>query len=68
MVLWCKCGAFMGLREPVSDWSTDRSGVCIDCTNKQIVENLKNSHEDATDPSVQSSCTDVDAEKRPLAG
>ena len=68
MVLWCKCGAFMGLREPVHDWSTDRTGVCIDCTNKQIVENLKNTNEDPADPHVQSSNTDADVENRPLAG
>jgi hypothetical protein len=37
MVLWCKlCGAFMGLRDPISDWSTDRGGICAICAEKQI--------------------------------
>lgn len=40
MVLWCKCGAFMGLREPLNDWTTDRSGICPECTKKQITDVL----------------------------
>jgi hypothetical protein len=36
MVLWCKeCGALVGLREPVTDWTTDRNGVCTLCLCKQ---------------------------------
>ena len=32
MVLWCKtCGAFIGLREPYSDWSVDRVASCEAC-------------------------------------
>jgi hypothetical protein len=31
MILWCKCGTFMGLREPVKDWVADRSGLCPEC-------------------------------------
>jgi hypothetical protein len=35
MALWCKqCGAFMGLREPLHDWSMDRTAVCVDCAAK----------------------------------
>jgi hypothetical protein len=37
MVLWCKsCGAFLGVKEPVSDWSVDRTVLCQECTKKQI--------------------------------
>ena len=36
MVLWCKCGAFMGLREPFGDWSLDRTGVCPDCARESV--------------------------------
>jgi hypothetical protein len=36
MVAWCKvCGAFIGLREPLSDWSTDRGGICAVCAEKE---------------------------------
>jgi hypothetical protein len=32
MVLWCKsCGAFLGLREPFEDWTTDRNALCKQC-------------------------------------
>ena len=32
MVLWYKkCGALMGLREPLSDWSIDREAICREC-------------------------------------
>jgi hypothetical protein len=43
MALWCKqCGAFMGLREPLHDWSTDRTGLCISCapTQTELAEHL----------------------------
>lgn len=34
VVMWCKeCGALMGMREPMSDWSTDK-GVCPICLPK----------------------------------
>lgn len=37
MVLWCKtCGALLGIREPVDNWSTDRNGVCAACLEKKI--------------------------------
>lgn len=32
MVLWCKCGAFMGVRQPLSDWSVELMGMCPSCT------------------------------------
>jgi hypothetical protein len=35
--LWSKaCGALMGMREPFSDWSTDRTGLCPACAEKQL--------------------------------
>jgi len=37
MVLWCKtCNALIGLREPVTNWSTDRTGLCSVCLEKQM--------------------------------
>lgn len=37
MVLWCKsCNALLGLREPLTEWSTDRSGLCADCLKKKM--------------------------------
>jgi hypothetical protein len=37
MVVWCKtCGALLGIREPVYNWSTDRNGVCAPCLEKKI--------------------------------
>ena len=37
MILWCKtCGAFMGLREPLNDWATDRDAVCVHCTEAVV--------------------------------
>ena len=37
MVLWCKaCGAFMGLREPFQDWTTDRNTLCKYCAPIQF--------------------------------
>ena len=31
VVLWCsKCGALMGVREPLNDWATE-CGVCPAC-------------------------------------
>src|SRR5437879_2558738 len=39
MVFWCKnCGAFLGLREPLTNWKTDRDALCPQC---------------ATDPSLR---------------
>lgn len=33
VVMWCKnCGALLGLRQPLVDWSTDRTGSCQSCT------------------------------------
>ncbi len=32
MVLWCKgCGAYLGLRAPFEDWTTDRNALCKHC-------------------------------------
>jgi hypothetical protein len=37
MILWCKlCGAFMGVREPLTDWSTDRQAICAICSENQL--------------------------------
>jgi hypothetical protein len=36
MVIWCKtCGAFLGLREPFDDWTTDRNVLCHHCAPKK---------------------------------
>ena len=36
MVLWCKgCGALIGLRPPVSDWTIDRDCFCTICVESQ---------------------------------
>jgi len=35
MIVWCKiCGALIGLREPLNDWSIDRNGICPACAEK----------------------------------
>ena len=35
MILWCKsCGAYMGVRPPLNDWSIDRENICGVCTEK----------------------------------
>jgi hypothetical protein len=48
MVAWCKkCGALMGLREPLTDWSTDSSGLCPSCAEtpeSPLAERKKESH------------------------
>jgi hypothetical protein len=37
MVLWCRaCNALLGLREPISNWSTDRTGLCQACLEKEM--------------------------------
>lgn len=37
MVLWCRnCNALLGLREPLTDWSTDRTGLCPICLDKEM--------------------------------
>ena len=43
MVLWCKkCTAFMGLRDPVTNWSVDKSAICQTCLEKDLaVTNLR---------------------------
>jgi hypothetical protein len=36
MVLGCKiCDGYIGMREPISDWSIDRSTICPACLKKQ---------------------------------
>jgi hypothetical protein len=36
MVLWCwLCGASIGLRPPLEDWTVDRNGVCPSCTERE---------------------------------
>lgn len=36
MVHWCKkCGALIGLQDPLTDWSVDRTTVCRDCVEKE---------------------------------
>jgi hypothetical protein len=37
MVLWCKvCNAFIGVREPIKNWSIDRMSICPGCLEKQM--------------------------------
>ena len=37
MVLWCKsCNALLGLRDPLENWSTDRTGLCQACLKKAM--------------------------------
>jgi hypothetical protein len=36
MVLWCECGAFMGVRKPLDDWTVDRTGLCPECVIKKL--------------------------------
>jgi hypothetical protein len=32
MVFWCgKCGRFIGLREPLTDWTVNRNSLCSRC-------------------------------------
>jgi hypothetical protein len=41
VVMWCKsCGALMGVREPMSDWSPDRTGLCPACAKMQLGASL----------------------------
>jgi hypothetical protein len=48
MVLWCKiCNALIGLREPITDWSTDRTGYCAECLQKTM-ETTKHHPENET--------------------
>jgi hypothetical protein len=37
VVLWCRsCGALIGLREPLVDWTTDNTGLCPSCAGKML--------------------------------
>ena len=37
MVLWCrKCNALLGLREPITNWSTDKTGICQTCLETEM--------------------------------
>ena len=37
MVLWCNnCGALMGVREPLSDWTVDRNAICLICADLDV--------------------------------
>jgi hypothetical protein len=39
MICWCKlCGAYMGARPPLGDYSADYGGICIVCAGKQMEE------------------------------
>jgi hypothetical protein len=41
-VMWCKdCGALLGVREPVSDWSSDRTGLCSTCLGRSVEREAK---------------------------
>jgi hypothetical protein len=51
MVFWCKnCGAFMGLRPPVRDWTIDRNDYscarCIESVDGSAEGNQIDHHHD----------------------
>ncbi len=34
VVMWCRsCGALVGLRQPFTEWTADRTGVCPLCAH-----------------------------------
>ena len=36
MVLWCRdCNALLGVREPISNWATDRNSLCAACVEEK---------------------------------
>lgn len=36
MVLWCRnCGALIGLRPPLEDWTVDRNVLCALCVDRE---------------------------------
>jgi hypothetical protein len=38
MVLWCRhCGALIGVRPPLEDWTVDRNCLCAHCVESQPV-------------------------------
>ncbi len=54
VVMWCNgCGALLGLREPIADWNTERTGFCVNCaernnkTFKRRIEETNNADEAA---------------------
>jgi hypothetical protein len=33
--MWCRrCGALLGVRDPIADWSADQNGLCLDCAEE----------------------------------
>ena len=35
VVMWCKvCGALLGVREPLLEWTSDRNNLCPACSEK----------------------------------
>ena len=35
VVMWCKvCGALLGVREPLPEWTSDRNNLCPACSEK----------------------------------
>jgi hypothetical protein len=54
MVLWCKCGTFMGLREPLKNWTADRTGICQNCIENQYkMESLRRQGIDLEVPAIK---------------
>ena len=56
MVLWCKrCGEYMGLREPLQDWSIDRTALCPRCAKGEYDARtaLEKENPVNTDPTVE---------------
>jgi hypothetical protein len=51
MVLWCRsCGALIGLRPPIYDWTVDRNRSCVYCASSEppAVEKTKPLTEEET--------------------
>jgi hypothetical protein len=50
VVMWCRsCGALIGLRHPLEDWSTKRTGVCAPCAVKLMRDRLPTEGEPVSD-------------------
>jgi len=63
MVLWCKCGAFMGVREPLDDWSVERTSLCPACIVKKLGAEELAKKGIKVDPPSESASGEADAPK-----
>jgi hypothetical protein len=59
VVMWCKnCGALLGLREPLADWSTERTGFCRGCAEYEKGHGIKET--DAVNDGAANIADDID--------